>query len=118
MNATPTAPGPRETSPESDDLDTWVRYFDDLEVAMHDFEVGLSQQNVMPLRYIETPVGHPPEQLRERSGELYLRITELEFRARFLREEIRAESARLPRSRTKTGPKSDWNYGSALDINT
>jgi hypothetical protein len=117
MSATPTAPGP-ETSQVSADLSTWVSYFDDLEAAMHDFEVGLSQQNVMPLRYIETPVGHPPEELRERSGELYLRITELEFRARFLREEIRAESARLPRGRTRGGPKSDWNYGSSLDINT
>jgi hypothetical protein len=114
----PTAPGPHETTEVSADLATWVRYFDDLEAAMHDFEIGLSQQNVMPLRYIETPVGHPPEELRERSGGLYLRITELEFRARFLREEIRAESARLPRSRAKGGPKADWNYGSALDINT
>jgi len=102
----------------SADLATWQRYFNDLDSTMHDFEVGLSQNNVSPLKELRIPPGHPPEELRERSSELYARITELEFRARFLREEIRAEAARLPRGRAPSGPKSEWNYGSALDINT
>ena len=118
MNGPSTAPGPDGAPTLSTDPATWARYFDDLEAAMHDFEVGLSQHNPLPLRQIPIPVGQPPEELQARSKELYQRITELEFRARFLREEIRAELARLPRGRTRSGPKSDWNYGSALDINT
>jgi hypothetical protein len=95
----------------------WIRYFDALEAAMHEFEVGLSRQNVVPLQELEVPPGHPPEEMRRRSRELYLRITELEFRAKFLREELRAQVARLPRGRTRSGPKAEWNYGAALDIN-
>jgi hypothetical protein len=102
---------------DSADLATWTRYFDDLEVAMHDFEVGLSQHDVAPLRPVITPAGHPPEELRERSSGLYTQITELEFRARVLREEVRAEFARLPRGgRAATDTKGDWDYGSSLDI--
>jgi hypothetical protein len=123
MSGPPTTPRPGEPSAGSTGstgsagLTEWVRYFNDLEKAMHDFEVGLSQQNVAPLRSVPIPPGHPPEQLRTRSGELYLRISELEFRARIIREELRAASARLPRGRTPSGPEADWNFGSALDIN-
>jgi hypothetical protein len=102
---------------ESADLATWVTYFNELEAAMHDFEVGLSQHDVAPLRPVLTPNGHPPEELRERSSGLYTQITELEFRARVLREEIRAEFARLPRGgRMPVETKGDWDFGSSLDI--
>jgi hypothetical protein len=101
---------------DSTDLATWVKYFDDIEQTMHEFEVALSRQRVTELHFAPAPPGHPPEQLRRRTIELYRWVTELEFRARFLREEIRAEFARLPR-RTRSGRKAEWNYGSALDIN-
>jgi hypothetical protein len=101
---------------ESADLATWTKYFDDVEMVMHEFEVALSRQSVTELHFSPAPPGHPPEELRRRTGELYRWVTELEFRARFMREEIRAEFARLPR-RPKPGPKAYWNYGSALDIN-
>jgi hypothetical protein len=112
----PTVPSDRDGDGSSD-LGTWTRYFDDLESAMHDFEVGLSQHEVAPLRLVETPAGHPPEELRERSSGLYTQITELEFRARVVREEVRAEFARLPRGgRTVSDSKGDWDFGSSLDI--
>lgn len=101
---------------ESADLATWITYFNDLEAAMHDFEVGLSQHDVAPLRAIHTPKGHPPEEMRNRSSGLYTRITELEFRARVLREEVRVEFARLPRGRSRAAAFGDWGYGSSLDI--
>jgi hypothetical protein len=105
-------------SEESADLATWVRYFDELESAMHDFEVGLSQHDIAPLRPVVTPPGHPPEELRERSNGLYTQITELEFRARVLREEVRAQFARLPRGgrNLSSDTKGDWDFGSSLDI--
>jgi hypothetical protein len=110
---------PVESSPDGAihaDTADWVTYFNNLEEAMHEFEVGLSQHNVAPLRSLPTPGGFPPEELRERSGELYTRITELEFRARVQREEMRAEFARLPRVRAAAAAQQGWGYGSALDI--
>jgi hypothetical protein len=100
------------------DLITWAAYLDQVEQAMHEFEVALSQRSVTDLHFIPPPAGEPPEELRRRTGELYRWMTELEFRARFVREEIRSEFARLPRGRgASDGSKSSWNYGSALDIN-
>jgi hypothetical protein len=113
----PPVPAPAADPAGSADLATWVAYFNDLEAAMHDFEVGLSQHDIAPLRPVNTPAGHPPEQLRERSSGLYTQITELEFRARVLREEVRAEFARLPRGgRMPAETKGDWDFGSSLDI--
>jgi hypothetical protein len=102
---------------ETADLSTWTRYFDEIERSMHEFEVALATQSVVDLHFVPAPPGQPPEELRRRTGELYRWITELEFRARFLREEFRAEMARLPRGRGGPTSKSGWNYGSALDIN-
>ena len=42
----------------SADLATWIRYFNTLETAMREFEVGLTQQHVVPMREIEIPVGY------------------------------------------------------------
>ncbi len=100
-----------------EEVERWSRFFDDLDAAMHEFEVELSQQHFVPLREVTPPPGMPPAELRDRSEELYLRVCELEFRAQFLREEIRAEIARLPRGRAHSNGKSDWAFGRALDIN-
>jgi hypothetical protein len=100
------------------DLATWARYFDDVEQAMHEFEVALSRQGVTALQFIPPPAGEPPEELHKRTRELNRWMAELDFRARFVREQIRSEFARLPRGRgSATGGKSTWTYGSALDIN-
>jgi len=98
------------------DLLEWTRYFDQLDEAMHDFEVGLSQNGVEPLRPIATPFGRPPDILQIRWSQAYQRINELEFRAQALRNEIRAEFARLATgsraAQLRTGP----GYGSSLDV--
>jgi hypothetical protein len=90
----------------------WASYFDALDDAMHDFEVALSRRDVEDLRMIPLPDGTPPEELRERWSNSYQRILELEFRARALREELKAEFARLNGVRH---PRAS-SYGSGLDI--
>lgn len=101
---------------ETGDLSEWTRYFDELGAAMHDFEVGLSRQNVEPLRLIQAPRGKPPEILHARWAQAYQRISELEFRARALREDLRAESARVSGGRRFVQSRPGSGYGSSLDI--
>lgn len=92
----------------------WTGYFDAVEQSMHDFEVALSRHDVFDLRLIPPPAGRPPDSFRGRSEELQRWITELEFRARFLREEYRAEISRL---RPQSFRRSDARVGATLDIN-
>lgn len=101
---------------ETGDLLEWTRYFDELDDAMHDFEVGLSRQDVQPLRIIQAPRGKPPEVLRTRWAQAYQRISELEFRARSLREELRSEFARVSGGRRSVQPRQGSGYGSSLDV--
>ncbi len=93
---------------------TWATYFDSVEASMHEFEVALSRHDVFDLHPIEPPAGRPPESFRQRSEELQRWITELEFRARFLREEFRAEITRI---RPQAARRSDSRVGITLDIN-
>jgi hypothetical protein len=102
---------------DPEDIARWTKYFDDLDAAMHEFEAQLSQHHFVPLRELAAPEGMPPDALRDRAEELYLHISELEFRAQFLREEIRAEIGRLPRGRAHSDGRSDWAFGRALDVN-
>ena len=95
------------------DLTAWSRYFDDLEAAMHDFEAALSRRDVQPLREIPVPHGAPPEALRGRWLTDYQRISELEFRALALREDLRTEFNRLHGARRRLPPDG---YGSSIDI--
>jgi hypothetical protein len=106
--------GPAQDPPG--DLLLWTRYFDDLDDAMHDFEVGLARQEVEPLRSIQVPPGRIPDILHMRWTQSCQRITELEFRAQGLREDLRAEFSRLAHgthtAQLNTGP----GYGSSLDV--
>ncbi|MFI7585859.1 hypothetical protein ACIB24_02145 [Spongisporangium articulatum] len=105
------------TGPETDqpvgDLAEWSRYFDQLEIAMHDFEAALAQRDVTPLAEIAVPFGAPPEALRDRWAADYARLGELEFRALALREDLRAEFSRLHGPRR---PDGYGGYGSSIDI--
>ncbi len=101
---------------ETGDLLEWTRYFDKLDDAMHDFEVGLARQDVEPLRIIPAPSGKPPQVLHTRWAQAYQRISELEFRARSLREELRTEFARVSGGRRFGQPRSEPGYGSSLDV--
>ncbi|GAB3241701.1 hypothetical protein [Kineosporia babensis] len=92
----------------------WAEYFDEVEHAMHEFEGALSRHDVYNLQPIVPPEGRPPEDFRHRSDELQRWITELEFRARFLREEFRAEITRI---RPQAARRSDSRVGTTLDIN-
>jgi hypothetical protein len=98
------------------DLLQWTRYFDQLDVAMHDFEAALARQDVEPLRQLTTPRGRPPEVLHLRWTQAQQRITELEFRARSLREELRIEFARLSGGRRVVQSRTNPGYGPSLDI--
>lgn len=93
----------------------WSAYFDDLEKAMHDFEAAMVRGDVQPLRDIPLPDGAPPDQLRERWLADYQRISELEFRALALREDLRKQFNRLHGTR-RTPPLEGYGYGSAIDI--
>jgi len=99
------------------DLLEWTRYFDQLDEAMQEFEVGLLQQDVEPLRFVPAPAGKPPEILHTRWTQAYERISELEFRARSKREEIRTEFRRLGSGR-RPQPPAGAGYGSTLDISS
>ena len=92
----------------------WTSYFDAVEHAMHEFEVALSRHDVFDLRPIAPPPGRPPESFRNRSEDLQRWVTELEFRARFLREEFRAEISRI---RPQAARRSEARVGATLDIN-
>ncbi|GLY13944.1 hypothetical protein LWF15_02715 [Kineosporia rhizophila] len=92
----------------------WNNYFDAVEQSMHEFEVALSRHDVFDLRPIEPPGGRPPESFRRRGEDLQRWITELEFRARFLREEFRAEITRV---RPQAARRSESRVGATLDIN-
>ncbi|GAB6899873.1 hypothetical protein [Kineosporia succinea] len=92
----------------------WNRYFDEVERSMHDFEVALGRHDVFALKVVPPPDGRPPEAFRQRSEELQRWVTELEFRARFLREEFRAEISRI---RPTFNRVSEARMGSTLDIN-
>jgi len=92
----------------------WAGYFDAVEQSMHEFEVALSRHDVFDLRPVPAPAGRPPESFRSRSEELQRWVTELEFRARFLREEYRAEMSRI---RPQSSRRSDSRVGTTLDIN-
>ncbi|MBT0771420.1 hypothetical protein KIH74_20955 [Kineosporia sp. J2-2] len=92
----------------------WNVYFDAVEESMHEFEVALSRHNVFDLHLVPPPPGRPPESFRHRSEELQRWVTELEFRARFLREEFRAEISRIRPTFTRV---SEARVGSTLDIN-
>ncbi|GAA3607530.1 hypothetical protein GCM10022223_24370 [Kineosporia mesophila] len=92
----------------------WSSYFDAVEQSMHEFEVALSRHDVFALRPIAPPPGRPPESFRHRSEELQRWVTELEFRARFLREEFRSEISRIRPTFTRA---SEARMGSTLDIN-
>jgi hypothetical protein len=100
------------------DLSLWTLYFDRLDQAMHDFEVGLSRHDVEPLRFIQSPAGRPPEILRPRLLQASERIRELEFRAQALREELRAEFARLADGHRVAELRTRTGYGSSLDVST
>ncbi len=101
---------------ETGDLLEWTQYFDELDQAMHEFEVGLAQQDVEPLRVVQTPHGRPPLILRTRWAQAYQRISELEFRARSMREELRAEFSRVSSGGRRFGqPSPGAGYGS-LDV--
>lgn len=91
----------------------WASYFDAVEHAMHEFEAALSHHDVFELQPIAAPPGHPPESFRKRNEELQRWVTELEFRARFLREEFRAEISRL---RPQGARRSESRVGATLDI--
>lgn len=101
-----------ETMPVGD-FTSWAQYFDELELAMHDFEVALSRRDVEELRAVNLPPGAPPESLKERWLSCYQRISELEFRALALREELRLEFARLNHNTRRQPPDG---YGSSIDI--
>jgi hypothetical protein len=92
----------------------WAGYFDAIEQAMHEFEVALSRHDVFDLKPVQPPPGRPPESFRQRSEELQRWVTELEFRARFLREEFRAEMNRIRPQFTR---RSEARVGATLDIN-
>ena len=96
-----------------DDSGGWETYFNQLEDAMHDFEVALSRRDVEELRHVAMPSGAPPESLKERWLSCYQRISELEFRALALREEMRLEFARLHHGTPRQPPEG---YGSSIDI--
>ncbi len=95
-------------------VSAWAGYFDAVEQAMHEFEVALSRHDVFDLRPIPHPPGRPPESFRQRSEELQRWVTELEFRARFLREEFRAEISRI---RPQFARRQESRVGATLDIN-
>jgi hypothetical protein len=101
---------------ETGDLLEWTRFFDDLDAAMHDFEVGLSRQDVEPLRNVPPPHGQPPLVLHTRWAQAYQRISELEFRARSMREDLRSEFARISGGRRSAQTRPDSGYGSSLDV--
>lgn len=92
----------------------WSRYFDEVERSMHAFEVALSRHDVYDLRPIPAPPGRPPESFRDRTERLQRQITELEFRARFLREEFRAEISRI---KPQFARRSEARVGTNLDVN-
>lgn len=92
----------------------WAGYFDAVEQSMHEFEVALSRHDVFDLKPVPMPPGRPPESFRQRSEELQRWVTELEFRARFLREEFRAEMNRIRPQFTR---RSEARVGTTLDIN-
>ena len=92
----------------------WAGYFDAVEQSMHEFEVALSRHDVFELKPVTPPPGQPPETFRQRSDELQRWVTELEFRARFLREEFRAEMNRIRPQFTR---RSEARVGATLDIN-
>ena len=100
------------------DLADWNAYFDQLEAAMHDFEAALVRRDVQPLRDIPLPAGAPPDELRERWLTDYQRISELEFRALALREDLRSEFSRLQGGTRRTASPDGYGhgYGSAIDI--
>ncbi|WP_285593223.1 hypothetical protein [Kineosporia sp. NBRC 101731] len=95
-------------------MTAWNGYFDAVEQSMHEFEIALSRHDVFALPLITPPPGRPPESFRRRSEELQRWITELEFRARFLREEFRSEISRIRPTFTRA---SEARMGSTLDIN-
>jgi len=92
----------------------WSRYFDEVERSMHEFEVALSRHDVYDLRPVPAPPGRPPESFRGRAERLQRQITELEFRARFLREEFRAEISRI---KPQFARRSEARVGATLDVN-
>jgi hypothetical protein len=99
-------------------LALWTKYFDQLDQAMHDFEVLLSRHDVEPLRFIQPPPGRPPQVLRPRWLQASQRIRELEFRAQTLRAELRAEFARLSDGRRVSELRTRAGYGSSLDVSS
>ena len=100
------------------DVAAWTAYFDELEAAMQDFEAALVRRDVQPLRDVPLPDGAPPEELRERYLSDYQRISELEFRALALREELRMQFSRLQGNARRPGGPDGYGhgYGSSIDI--
>lgn len=100
------------------DVAAWSAYFDELEAAMHDFEAALARREVEPLRDVPLPTGAPPDELRERYLTDYQRISELEFRALALREDLRLQFSKLQGGgRRAAGPEGyGHGYGSSIDL--